>query len=222
MNHRLFRFIHICQRTKRSEKGNFTIEASLIFPIIFLLTVSFLFISIFMYQKVTLFYIASQAAERAAHSWNNSYKDPFTGEFQMGKSDGLYWRLTDDRLLDLLLGLNSRYEPAHVTLGSPTSSNRLPQQKLQKMANKMPNGINGKLIYQNSIYKRSIIVELESSLNMPSFVGHLIGDKISARASASVSDPVEFIRTVDLVLNYSHILKDQAGKILKKQKDGEK
>lgn len=207
---------------KRSERGSFTIEASLIFPIVFLLTVSFLFISIFMYQKVTLFYIASQAAERAAHNWNNSYKDPFTGEFQMGESDGLYWRLTDDRLLDLLLGLNSRYEPVHVTLGSQTSSNRLPQQKLQKMANKIPNGIKGKMIYQNSISKQSIIVELESPIKIPSFVAHLIGDKVSARASANVNDPVEFIRTVDLVLNYSDILKEQAGKILKRQKEGEK
>jgi hypothetical protein len=222
MNHRSFKLNIKYHQFNRSEKGSFTIESTLIFPVIFLLTVSFLFISIFMYQKVTLFYIASQAAERTAYNWNNSYKDPFTGEFQMGESDGLYWRLTDDRLLDLLLVLSNQYEPSQVTLDSPASSNELPKHKLQRMASKIPNAIEGKLIYQNSIYKRSIIVELESPIKMPSFVSDLIGNKINARASAHVHDPVEFIRTVDLVLNYSDMLKEQGGKILKIQKDREK
>lgn len=222
MNHRSFKLNLKYHRFKRSEKGSFTIESTLIFPIIFFLTVSFLFISIFMYQKVTLFYIASQAAERTAYNWNNSYKEATTGDFQMGESDGLYWRLTDDRLLDILFGLSNQYVPSHISLDSPTSSNELPKQKLQRMASKIPNGIEGKLIYQNSIYNRSIIVELESPIKIPSFVSNLIGDKINARASAHVHDPVEFIRTVDLVLNYADMLKEQGGKILKKQKEREK
>ncbi len=206
----------------KSKEGSFTIEASLVFPIIFLLVLSMIFISMYIYQKASLYYIASCTADRIAFNWNNSYKDFSTGEVAFGKyEDSLYWRLTDDRLLDSLLVLTNDYKPIEVNINDNNSiGDSLPENKLINNAGYLPNGVNGKIIYHNYV-QREIIVELESQIKIPIFIANLVGDKINARAESTITEPVEFIRTIDFVRRYSHILeenKDKVKDILSKQK----
>ena len=69
--------------------------------------------------------------------------------------------------------------------------------------------------------ERKILVQLEYPLKVPDFVGQLIGDKVQAEATATITDPVEFIRTVDLVALYGNRIKtniSMARQALEKQK----
>ncbi|MGP3787060.1 TadE/TadG family type IV pilus assembly protein [Paenibacillus sp. 1A_MP2] len=92
----------------KKEEGSFTIEASLVFPIVLFILVLLLFFSMYMYQKTFLNQHAYAASERAAYSWDNSHKQAMTGEVVAGEHDNLYWRLTDDRLLGALFGWAER------------------------------------------------------------------------------------------------------------------
>lgn len=216
-------------RSRKDNEGSFTIEASLVFPMILLLIVAFILISIYIYQKVTLYYIASQAAERAAFVWDNSSRDLLTGEYLNLNTevayDGLYWRLTDDRILDLLLSNFADYRSSEVLIGSGIQTEEtdedLPLKKMQRVAKIIPEGISGTISYHNNLAERKITVELESPLKIPSFVGNLIGDKIKAKASATITDPVEFTRNIDFVRIYGQWLlknRDKVKGILKKAK----
>jgi len=84
-----------------SEEGSFTLEASLVFPLILFCTVTLLFVGMYAYQNVFVQQIARTAAERLAFTWNNSHKDLITGNFTPSETDGLYWRLTHDSVTDL-------------------------------------------------------------------------------------------------------------------------
>lgn len=79
-------------------------EASLVFPILLLVIFVMLFFCLYIYQKSILVQVASTASERAAYSWDNSFKDPRTGAFAQGQRDSLYWRLKDDVMLGALFG----------------------------------------------------------------------------------------------------------------------
>lgn len=207
-----------------NKEGSFTIEASLIFPIIFLIILCFIIVSIVSYQKASLYYISSLTAERAAYNWTNSYKDSVTGEFNIEKNDGLYWRLIDDNVIEILFGYTDICNAIEVEIGDDIySANTLPRKKLLSIANTLPSGVEGKLIYQHNL-QREIIVELESSIKAPNFVETLIGDKIRVSSKSIITDPVEYIRTVDFIRLYSDLLsknKDSIKNILNKQKNKE-
>lgn len=86
----------------KDDKGSFTIEASLIFPMLLIITLSLIFFSLVIYYKSVLQYDANRIADQVAFSWNNSSKDLQTGEFNTyttDLNDGLYWRLTGNNFL---------------------------------------------------------------------------------------------------------------------------
>ncbi len=210
---KIMKRIIVLLRRKKNEKGSFTIEASLLFPIIFLALVAMIFFSIFVYQKVVLYYIASEVAERVAFHWDNSNKDPYTGAFSIEDRDPLYWRLTDDNILDILFNTNSEYKRT-VNLSSderslPTADDvPLPTKKLYNIANIIPKGIEGKLTYKNNWIERKVTVELYSPIKLPLFLQTILGNKVTATASATITDPIEFIRNIDFVRKYSNALMD--------------
>lgn len=59
---------------KKSEKGMFTIEASLIFPTIFIVTLALILFSLVVYEKVVVYEKAHLIAERTSFTWDNSKK----------------------------------------------------------------------------------------------------------------------------------------------------
>lgn len=210
---------------KKNEKGSFTIEASLVFPLIFLITLGLLLVSIVIYEQVYFYYIATQAVERSAYTWDNSNKNPYTGAFHLGEYDGLYWRLTDDNILDLFIE-DSDSNSKRVVLGEAKYED-LTEKKLNNVAVEIPSGINGELIYTNNLVERRVTAKLQSKFKLPSSIKLLLGsDVINVTASATVTDPVEFIRTVNLVTDNADKLtngdKSKAKNVLDKQKENDK
>ncbi|MCD1260380.1 pilus assembly protein [Paenibacillus athensensis] len=228
------------KRLWSNQKGSFTIEASLVFPIVFLVTILLIFLSLYIYQKSTLYYFADLTAKRAAWSWDNSYKDAATGKFnpyekdsgtgQQRQNDGLYWRFSDFNMLDVLtFRFSQAVQPQAITISSgdrskPARESNLTTYKLQRAASLLPPGFSGTMSYENVFYKRKIKVHLENPLKMPGFITVWFHKElVEADASAFVTEPAEFIRNVDFSIyagkKMATTAKSTIGSILsKKQK----
>jgi hypothetical protein len=198
------------KRLLKGTLGSFTIESSLIFPLIFMVTLILIFGSLIFYQKAGLYYTASTLVDRTAYVWDNSYKDPYTGSFEPGQNDGLYWRISNDSVSDMF-GFAVQNTPMVLQFPGQLSEEglNLPLKKLQIGANQLSEGISGTLTYTNHWFDRRIKVKLQSWLHLPSFAESYISDQIYVEADSGVVDPVEFIRSIDLVNTYAKELRDR-------------
>lgn len=194
------------QKFKKEEDGVFTLEASLLFPMLIILVLLFIFFSLVMYEKVTLQYKANHIASQLAHSWSSSTKDMETGE--MGEQgyvtyngDGLYWRLTGNNFL--------------AKAGIEMGNSGLVGTKIAKAGDYADD-----VTYENGLFGQKIIVTLEKQLSLPQFVTDLFGlDKLETTASYPVIEPVEMIRNTDFMLYGFKIFKENASKYLPKFSD---
>lgn len=195
--------LHI-QRLWKNTKGSFTIEASLVFPIILFTTLLILFFCMYQYQNTMLKQAASKTSERASYSWDNSHKEPVTGAFAQEENDGLYWRLTQDDMLSKLFGWAGAASSAEVSI---------------------PGEMSGNITYNNQLMIRRIKTTLSRPVSFGALereLGHPLQAEVSA--GAVVVEPVEFIRNVELLRYYGAKISgkyggafnlDQAGSILK-------
>lgn len=195
----------------KKEEGSFTVEASLIFPVVLFILVLLLFFTMYMYQKTFLNQHAYAASERAAYSWDNSHKQAMTGEFVVGEHDNLYWRLTDDRMLGALFGWAGVDNQVSVSIPAGEGGS-LSEQKLAQAVQHMPSAMKGMIEYQNSLIQRKVTTKLEQviSLPLPSFLFDS-GNRVLTQGSSAVVEPVEFIRTVDLIRYYAAKFKGKGG-----------
>ncbi|HEU5140384.1 MAG TPA: TadE/TadG family type IV pilus assembly protein [Bacillales bacterium] len=184
---------------KGNQSGSFTIEASLLFPILLILTISLIFFSLVIYQKAVLYQRAHLIADRMAYTWDNSHKNIENGAFSrsdyttdLNNGDGLYWRLTSNKFLEKF-GLD-------LDLGG----GGLIREKISRSSNDLlPGGTDRQIRFVNDLTGGKIVVTLESPLRFPAFIEKLFGiQEVTARASADVTEPTEFIRTTDLVVTY--------------------
>ena len=188
----------------RGERGSFTIEASLVFPVVLVALLAMLFMSMYVYQKVVLYHSASQAAGRAAHSWDNSHRDAMSGLAPVGQYDGLYWRLHDDHMLDSLFGLVAETEPVRVQLPADEGSGGgLPEGKLSAAAVFIPGAYGGDLTFDGGLTLRTVTARVRQPIRITPLEMMLGHSEPQARAAGTVVDPVEFIRSVDIVRYYT-------------------
>lgn len=191
----------------RSDSGSFTIESAVVFPAVFLTVLALLFGAMIIHERVLLYYSASAAAERAAYRWDNSHRDPATGIAPTGRYDPLYWRLTDDRLLQSIFNLDSNAEEdSSIDLPANRRNDdreNLVTSKLLNGAGRVPEKYGGQAAYRRQPLLKRVYVELET-FDIPAGAARLTGIAgIRASAGAPVSDPVELIRTVDLARYYA-------------------
>ncbi|MEY9093375.1 TadE/TadG family type IV pilus assembly protein [Paenibacillus sp. RC84] len=193
-------------RLFRSQSGNFTLEGTLLFPVVILITLTLIIFGMFVYNRVALQQQAGVASERAAFSWNNSRKDPATGAFTPGAGDGLYWRLTQDGILGIF-GYSGKTSVFQVP---GTSDGSGPAGKLSRAAALLPPGVHGSMSYVNHIWERKVSAELVEPFRTRSFMpGNVIRDQVTGQGISHVVDPVELIRTVDLTRSYIPAIKNR-------------
>lgn len=202
----------IKRRLWKNNEGNFTIEASLVLPIVLLVTALLLFLCLYIYQNSFLVQASSAASERSAFIWDNSHKEALSGEAAEGLHDPLYWRLTDDQLLSSLFGLGSGGAVKTIPIPSGVQSSELPDMKMIKGAGAVPDGMQGEMIYDNKVLLRKV----STGLSWPLSISPL--DKVMSReadlqvkSQSFVVDPVEFIRTVELMRYYGSKFKGTRG-----------
>jgi hypothetical protein len=186
----------------RDEEGSFTIEASLVYPIVFLSTIALLFFSLWSFEKAYLQQVAALTADRTSYNWDNSNKDLITGAYDIHLNDGLYWRIANDNI--------GKSSFINLPVQSSSMVKSGPKHKLQNALTMLPKGISGMLTYSNQIIDRKVEVQLTRMITPLPFLKLWFGRSKSliVESSAYVVDPVEFIRTTDLVLTYLPVLKE--------------
>ncbi|ASR48564.1 pilus assembly protein TadE [Paenibacillus kribbensis] len=186
----------------QKEDGSFSLEASLVFPVLLLIIFVMLFFCLYIYQKSILVQVASTASERAAYSWDNSFRDPRTGAFTQGQRDSLYWRLKDDVMLGALFGWAGANHLESVQVPDGSVAGSLPVQKLSNAESRIPAGMQGQMTYENSLVHRKVTTELNRIVKVPLLNQFLDQTDLQGKMSAGVVEPVEWIRTVELVRYY--------------------
>lgn len=187
----------------QEDEGSFTIEASLLLPIVMGITMLLLFFSLYSYQKSMLLQVASTASERAAYNWENSNR-AVDGEFSAGNYDSLYWRIGEDGLLSSLFGIGANSGSTAIVLPGEeegeAAGGELPAVKLWQAAQIVPGNMTGGMSYTYELTGRRISAELKQVLNLP-VLDDMLADEAAPEVTADsyVTEPVEFIRTVDLM-----------------------
>lgn len=187
----------------RERTGSYTLEASLLMPLLMTVTFLLLFYALLRSQQALVQYKAAVAAERAAYNWGHADSVYGTGAYDPERYDGLYWRLADDSLLQGLLGLGGGEAAATLSFpGAAEPGESLTLRKLYPAAEALGAYWAGSIGYANKGLKREVEIEAAD----PGELEPLAKLRGAATASASISSPVtepaEWIRTFDLARYY--------------------
>ncbi|GGA37351.1 hypothetical protein GCM10010917_23150 [Paenibacillus physcomitrellae] len=206
------------------EEGSFTLEASLLLPAVFLTVLVLMFLCLYFYQNALSGQAAAVAAERIAYSWNNSSKDPRTGQYKEGEYDPLYWRLTDDALLQSVFGGNSssKEDQTDLPTGKSGSADSLTTRKLEGTGSELPAVFSGRLVYSYDLLKRRVEAELIRKLPVSPLNKVSGGDwGIGVRSVSYIVEPAEWIRTIELARYYTARFRSTGEKAANRQEAGE-
>ncbi|WP_144032159.1 hypothetical protein [Amphibacillus jilinensis] len=175
-------------------------ETTLIFPGIFVMTIALILFSLVIYEQVVIYQRAHLIAERVAFSWDNSYKDFYTGEFDIEQytsmtSDGLYWR-TNAIGQDLIKKVFQ-----NETIGG--TSGRKVERANEEAPGMLPSA-NVTIEPPNlASINPQVEVTVTGDLKVPDLVADLImNGSFEVTAYAAVKDPVEVIRMTDFIIHY--------------------
>ncbi|NBI27862.1 TadE/TadG family type IV pilus assembly protein [Chengkuizengella marina] len=192
----------------KDRRGNFTIESTLVLPIIFIVTLSTLFLSLFIYQKVILYSISSLTAERISFNWDNSFKDPITGRVSSETLDDLYWRAFQDSISQIFLfGSNEREVVLELPIQNNANGSSSVLKKMQNSAHLLSDSFIGKIVYSNHLVSRKVSVELNRFIQIPKVMK--MNNHVYSYVESSITEPVEFIRNIDLLRTYIQELKQR-------------
>lgn len=190
------------------DDGYFTLEATLIFPLIMLATFFMMFILIWFYQTMSFQQQSALAVEQAAHHWANSHTDVSDGRLAPGHYDSLYWR-TFDQLISLTFGLNDhpKDENHHWQVENDVvEDDSLASLSAKKLArSEFSLGSiqgSGSLAFQHRILEKRIHAEADRrglNLQLPYFS---LPREVRTMSTARVSEPVEFTRNLELLRFY--------------------
>ena len=179
MQHKYLRRI---AKMLKSTKGSFTLEASLVFPLIFITLLVLIFVSWIVFNKGMVYYKASMASEACSFTWNNSYRITNTGELEnIVNNDGLYWRITQhegDKI--------SRKKTGNALKVFVVEDN-----------------VSGTSTFERSIVSR-VVFNVEKQLHIPEIQAspYEVDDSAEASVKSYVADPVELTRNTDFVMDY--------------------
>ncbi len=196
----------------QDRRGSFVLDASVVFPLVFISVLLMMLLSLAVYQRAIVYYSASAAAEKAAFRWDNSYRDMLTGRAPTGQHDRLYWRLADNRMLEGIFGTlrgegGTRASSDVLSLPVTESGERegdLVSIKIRRAAARIDPSYSGEAqLERENPLLRQVRIELQAPAAIES-VQRMIGRGAShVAASSAVVDPVEFTRLVDLARYYA-------------------
>jgi len=161
-----------------NDRGSYTLEAILLFPLITIIIILLMMQSIQAMQSNITYIISSQSADRVAHHWKNSQSHPVTGMFTTFNQDPLYWRWTQSTL-----------------------TNHLHTKKLSFASYGWNKKYQVQATRTNQLLNEIITVEAVFPWNAPILWRIARDHQISKQSSESIIDPVEFIRNVMITVH---------------------
>ena len=194
--------------------GSLSVEASMVFPVVLLLTMALVLYALYTAKLVLVHYGTAVLAERAAYNWTNLAAEWRTGAYPAGQHDGLYWRLTEDAVLQALFPAGSEARDAEVpfpTDGLPADRERgLVARKLRRAAETAPEWLQGTVGWKNRLLIRSVVAKASdpaAALPLRRFWNGV--PEAQASVTALTVEPAEFVRSFELVRYYAAKFKRQ-------------
>ncbi|NLJ19344.1 hypothetical protein [Globicatella sulfidifaciens] len=191
------------KKLKDQEQGMFTLETTLIFPTLFVTTIILILFSLVIYNQVVVYQKAHIIAERVAFTWDNSKKDLNNGQFNIDQyttlpgGDGLYWRSN-------AIGTSFIERISPLDKSDNLGLNGKKENRAQSEASSMLASADIVVEAPNfDTINPQVKVTVTSDFKAPEIVTKFLSsDKYTVTAYASVKDPVELIRTTDLIIDY--------------------
>lgn len=184
---------------KNNNKGNITVEAAIIFPVIFFCIIAVMFAGIFLYQKVLLQSLANRSVERGAATWNNHHREISSGRFDVDKlaDGGLYWRIIDFNKGKKEENLNNYIKDRMNTYSILKGTHQI-----------------AKIDLKNYIVYRKLFVTVEGRYKNPAasimkIFGYDEYITVSVTTQSIINDPVEFVRNTDFIMNLVEDLEEK-------------
>ncbi|MFZ5597779.1 MAG: TadE family protein [Bacillota bacterium] len=181
----------------RDGRGSATLEAAIIFPVILLMVLAFIFFSMFVYHRLVLVDTAVYAASQRAVTWDNSYKDVGDGRMEADKNDGLYWRIFND------------FDTSGLVRCKAGAAEDLIGERLGQVIYGLKEPQSISVEYRNRLITRTVSVDIKHSVDIPfGWLAGAIDTDVEVLARSQVTEPAEYIRTVDLTAEYMGRIKD--------------
>ncbi len=212
-----------------SNKGAFTVEATLVVPVILLVLFLLIYCFMILYQTVVLNRAAAFTAQQGAEVWLDSRKIIETGEFGSTAMDGLYTRVLNDYLLevdrplmdaeavDLSKSLETLYGEAS------TNSSDVKDKKLYQIKAGLFKNLKGGILkpekttvdvkFTNRMLERKLDVTITQEVRIPlGMLKSIFSGKstltLEGRGTAAVAEPAEYIRNIDFGIECARRVKD--------------
>ncbi len=169
-------------------KGSFTVEASIIFSVVFLLVAALVYLFIIMYQYALIQSVADQAANVGAYHYVNQYGTEYTS-----KSDfNLYWRIIDTD-----------------SEGKKSKLNSYIGKKLDKSILDSTNYSDNSTSYKFLLKQLDISIQEQYPLPIGSLF-RIFGVSptlnLKAEATSPLDDNAEFVRNLDIVIDIKNCI----------------
>lgn len=194
----------------RNEEGSLVVESAMVMPLVLLFTIALLAAPVIAYLRTETIVRTFEWTERAAYVWKDSNKDPVTGAFSYVEMDDVYASMISEGLGWLGAAFRG-FRQAEIQLPDQTlSGQKLPKAKLLRSAYPLDEAVTGTGSYYNRALEGEIRAVWNPALTTQSANANFfrVGGK-DVQASAYYSDPVEFLRNVDLVVTYASKLKER-------------
>jgi hypothetical protein len=176
-----------------NSKGSFTVEAAIVFSVVFLVTAAIVYIFIIMYQYTTMQSVADEACTYGAYYYVNQ-----SGEnYGIVDNGDLYWRIFDAK---------------------EDKTSKLAEYINKKLIGYLPHDKN---YVSTRLFNRFLIKQLEISVSeeFPIPVGNLLSVfgipstiSLSAGANSPLDDKAEFIRNMDTVTDIKNCIQNSDNK----------
>lgn len=214
----------------KADRGSYTIEASMIFSLIVMTVILLLFTFSYMQQKSALESIASYAAQQGAELWLDSRRSMENGWIDVTKAaDSPGYRVFDNLLLSRKT-FEGSIEATKAINGkqrfvlSMDADSSLPGKKAfligEAICGKMrsavikPASTKVRITYSNGILRGKLTVEIIQEIKVPlgglkQFLDGKETLTLSARSSAAVTEPDEYIRNIDFAVELAKKLEGE-------------
>ncbi len=212
---------NIYRKLIKGNNGSFTVEASIIVPVVIITVLALIMIGEFLYQRSCVQSVADRAAHRGAEVWNAPAKDMFCAQITKDKMRdvSLYWRARRFGL-DSAEGKKKskieEYTEYMITrvsvLGRPVKLN-----------------VTADMAEDYIVYKKIRVVVEADYKNPFASALKVFGLKntitIRAHSYAVVNEPVEFIRTTDFAVDVvkeidNNVFKGNGDEVITNVRDG--
>jgi len=199
----------------KRNNGSTTIEAALIFPLIFLSIIALIYVSIFLYEQAYIKSLADRAAERGAAIWKNPKSDMTISlvKLEHFKENDPYWRVSDSQE-------KLKEEKVEQYLRNSLKEYSILQSR-DKKAPMNTTDIEFSAKLKNYIVYKKLVVTVEKKFKLPiedalTVFGIDNTVVIQANSEALINEPAEFIRNTDFAIDMGKRINAATGNGLEK------